>query len=94
MMYFLVKCKLVTTPWSGAICLAVIWPPFFHADSTKYLCLKCILCVDFALGLLLLRDDPVASEQERLDVLSDLSGIVYELSTARLGEGEEGGRGP
>lgn len=39
--YFFVKCKLVTTPWSGVICRASHTPPLRQAVSTIYLCLKC-----------------------------------------------------
>lgn len=40
-MYLLVRCKLVTTPWSGVICRASHTPPLRHAVSTMYRCLKC-----------------------------------------------------
>lgn len=40
-MYLLVRCRLVTTPWSGVICRASHTPPLRHAVSTMYRCLKC-----------------------------------------------------
>lgn len=43
MMYFGVKCRLVTTPPSWVIFLVVLVPPDLHAASTRYLCLKCDL---------------------------------------------------
>lgn len=68
------------------MCLAVIWPPFLHADSTKYLCLKCNRCVGFGLGRLRIR---TCSELFRYEVSFDtLPGAVCddEASTSKIGE--------
>lgn len=43
MMYFEVKCKLVTTPPSWVMFREMFVPPDLHAASTRYLCLKCDL---------------------------------------------------
>lgn len=94
-MYFLVRCKLVTTPWSGVICLGVIRPPFLQADSTIKRCLKCDRCVDFGRARLFLRPcavlapDAVArGDDARLVKRS--SAIASMLSTARDGDAERG----
>lgn len=85
-MYLLVKCRLVTTPWSGVMCLQIASPPFLHAASTMYRCLKCDLYV-VALGLRFLvfgLEEPNRPEVGRFGAL--LEGPGNMLSYARLGE--------
>lgn len=55
-MYFFVRCRLVTTPWSGVICRASHTPPLRHAVSTMYRCLKCdryVIAFDLRCDILL-----------------------------------------
>ncbi len=84
MMYFDVRCRLVTTPPSCVMFLVMFRPPVRHAASTKYRCLKCDL-YDLGLGRVVvlskLRDADIATgpgerEAEKLGVPKSLSDTL------------------
>src|SRR2546423_8262192 len=77
-MYLSVRWRLVTTPCSGVMCLTTFSPPFRHAASTMYFCLKCDL-YDCVCGLLLIRGllGPGSSDEVvRSGALLDGQGII------------------
>jgi len=93
-MYLSVRCRLVTTPCSGVICLIMLSPPFRQAASTIYFCLKCDR-YDCVCGLLLIRGllGPDSSDEVvKSGALVEGQDIIE--SSARFDEREANPYGP